>query len=190
MKKLLLFIFLFTIGTQGISQDIDIYSKKKNNNYELPNLNPQMSFEEFHLLSQNLRMQDMAFAVIVPGYVHFKAKDPMLGYSLLGLRSLAYAGLGYVLLDESFSLSDLINNKQALNALEQSNFDSQKSITYISLGIVITTYLFDWIHGKYRLEKKREMIRYKYGIKLNMSYTPSPLNPKAAIPTIGLNYSF
>lgn len=190
MKATLALSFFIFFGLFASAQDIDIYSKKKNSNYELPKLNPQTSFEEFQLLNRTLRMQDMAYAAIVPGYVHFKVKDPALGFAVLGMRSVGYAGLVYVLSDDSFALSDLINNSPPENTSDLSSFNAQKDITYISLGIIVTSYLFDWIHGKHRLEKKQEMIRYKYGLKLNMSYTPSPINPNAAVPTIGLQYSF
>lgn len=190
MKNSLFLFFLLIFSFSLSAQDIDIYSKRKNSNYELPKLNPQTSFEEFQLLNRTLRMQDMAYAAIVPGYVHFKVKDPALGFAVLGFRSLGYAGLAYVITEDSFSIQDLINNSPPQNTGDLSEFNTQKDITYISLGIIVTSYLFDWIHGKHRLEKKQEMIRYKYGLKLNMSYTPSPINPNTAVPTIGLQYSF
>jgi hypothetical protein len=190
MKNSLFFFFFLILSSSLSAQDIDIYSKKKNSNYELPKLNSQTSFEEFQLLNRNLRLQDMAFAAVVPGYVHFKVKDPAVGFALVGLRSAGYAGLAYVIYEDAFALQDLINNSPPQNTSDLSEFNTQKGITYISLGIIVTTYLFDWIHGKHRLEKKQEMIRYKYGLKLNMSYTPSPINPNVTIPTVGLHYSF
>jgi len=190
MKNSLFLFFVLIFSFSLSAQDIDIYSKKKNSNYELPNLNPQTSFEEFQLLNRTLRMQDMAFAAIVPGYVHFKVKDPGMGYTMLGLRSAGYAGLIYVISQDAFALRDLINNSPPQNSENLSSYNTQQNITYISLGLIIGTYLFDYIHGKHRLEKKQEMIRYKYGLKLNMSYLPMSNNPNSAFPTIGLRYSF
>ena len=190
MKNSLSLFFLIILSFSLSAQDIDIYNKKKNSNYEFPNLNPQTSFEEFQLLNRTLRMQDMVSAALIPGYVHFKVKDPAVGYALVGLRSAGYAGLAYVIYEDSFSFLDLINNSSPQNTNDLSKFNTQKDILYISLGIIVTTYLFDWIHGKHRLEKKQEMIRYKYGLKLNMSYANSPINPNSVIPTIGLRYSF
>jgi hypothetical protein len=160
--KVLLTLFISTaFALSAISQDIDIYTKKKNSNYELPSLNPQTSFEEFQLLNRTLRMQDMAYAAIVPGYVHFKVKDPTLGFSMLATRLTGYSGLYYVLSDNSYSLIELINNNPPI-AANSEEFTSQKNITYAALGLIIGSYLFDWIHGKHRLEKKQEMIRYKF----------------------------
>lgn len=189
MKTSILLIATLIFSLALSAQDIDIYSKKKNSNYELPQLNPQTSFEEFQLLNRTLRMQDMAYAAIVPGYVHFKVKDKAVGYSILAVRSVGFGGLIYVLNDNSFSLVDLINNSPP-NSTNSSEFTEQQNITYLSLGVIVGSYLFDWIHGKHRLEKKQEMIRYKYGIKLNMSFTTSPLHPNSSIPTLGLRYSF
>ena len=36
----------------------------------------------------------MMYAVIVPGYVHFKADEKVMGYTILGARTLGYVGLG------------------------------------------------------------------------------------------------
>jgi hypothetical protein len=184
-----LFFLLFLVNT-GFAQDLDIYSKKKNTNFELPALNSQSSFEEFQLLSRTLRLQDMAFAALVPGYVHFKVKDPVVGYTLVGLRSIGYGGLVYVLKDNTYAFTDLINNTPPDNTSNNSDFKQKKDITYISLAIIVSTYIFDWIHGKHRLEKKQELIRYKYGLKLNLSYNTSTFDKKMAFPAIGLRYSF
>ncbi len=191
MKNSLSLFFLIILSFSLSAQDIDIYNKKKNSNYEFPNLNSQTSFEEFQLLNRTLRMQDMVSAALVPGYVHFKVKDPAVGYALVGLRSIGYAGLAYAIKGDEYSFSDLINNTPPDDDTDNTlNFNQKKDITYYSLALIISTYVFDWIHGKHRLEKKQEMIRYKYGLKLNMGYTPSPIHPNTAIPTIGLHYSF
>ncbi len=190
MKNSLSLFFLLILSFSLSAQDIDIYSKKKNSNYELPKLNPQTSFEEFQLLNRTLRLQDMAFAALVPGYVHFKVKDPVVGYTLVGLRSIGYAGLVYVLKDNSYAFTDLINNTPPNNTSNNSDFNQKKDITYISLALIVSTYVFDWIHGKHRLEKKQELIRYKYGLKLNLSYNTSTFGKKIAFPAIGLRYSF
>jgi len=189
MKYFISTLLLVIITNHVFSQDIDIYTKKKNSNYELPYLNTQTSFEEFQILNRTLRLQDMAYAAIVPGYVHFKVKDPTVGYSMVALRLGGYAGLIYVLSDDSFSLFELINNQPPSSA-DLSAFNSQKNITYISLGLIFGTYLFDWIHGKHRLEKKQELIRYKYGIKFNMGYQPLPTSTRSYVPVVNLTYSF
>ncbi|MBN2237854.1 MAG: hypothetical protein JW729_09850 [Bacteroidales bacterium] len=168
MKKPITLIFLIILALNSFSQDIDIYQKKKNSNYELPYLNSQTSFEEFQLLNRTLRLQDMAYAAVVPGYVHFKVKEPIVGYSMVALRTAGYGGILYILNDGSFSLTELINNSPSSSA-DVDKFNQQKTIAYASLGLIFSTYLFDWIHGKHRLEKKQERIRYKYGVKLNLA---------------------
>ncbi|MBN1651309.1 MAG: hypothetical protein JW857_08275 [Bacteroidales bacterium] len=189
MKALLSLIILFFFSVSVLAQDLDIYAKKKNSNYELPFLNPQTSFEEFQILNRTLRMQDMVYAAIVPGYIHFKVKDPTLGYALLGARTSGYLGLYYVLTDNSYSLVELINNNPP-NSANSADFNTQKNITYTALGLIIGSYLFDWIHGRHRLEKKQELIRYKYGMKLSLGFKPTQGFKQQAIPTIGLRYSF
>jgi len=189
MKHAIILILIFIFGYEISAQDIDIYSLKKNSNFELPVIDQETSFEEFQLLNRTLRMQDMVIAAVVPGYVHFKVKEPTIGYSMLAARSVGYIGMYYVLSDNTFSLVNLINNKQPASSNTDA-FNKQKRITYASLGLIFGSYLFDWIHGRERLEKKQELIRYKYSMKLNISYLESPNNGNIAFPAIGLRYSF
>jgi hypothetical protein len=189
MKAVLALFLVVALGTTTYSQDIDIYSQKKNINYEFPYLNSQISFEEFQLLNRTLRLQDMAYAAIVPGYVHFKVKDPLMGWSMVAYRAVGYAGLTYVILDGSYSITDLLNGTPSSTS-NVSDYNSQQDITYISIAIVLSSYMFDYIHGRHRLEKKQEMIRYKYGLKFNMSFAEPPIKEGNFIPTFGMRYSF
>jgi hypothetical protein len=172
MKKLILFSFIVLFGGLNIkAQDIDVYTKKKNDNYHLPKINSKMSFEEFQLLDKHLKMQDMLYAMVVPGYVHFQAKDKIVGYSLLGLRSLGFGGIYYVSKTTGITLPTLLS----FSNLE--SYKREEKILLYSSALILTTYFFDWIHGKYRLEKKQNMIRYRYGMKINFTEI-SMLNTK------------
>jgi len=191
MKTIITILFLF-FSISLVAQDIDFYLKGKNDNFSMPLMNQQMKFKEFHYLSKTLRMQDMLYAMAVPGYVHFHAGEKGTGYTLLAMRMAGYAAYGYVVYD----VTKYLSFKSMLN------FDLYKDIPELSdkatfYGATITTgamlifgtYMFDWIHGRYRLFHKQEMIRYKYGTKLKLSssivYTPSQL-----VPTVGISLNF
>lgn len=134
-----------------------------------------MSFDEFYLLSQNIKMKDMAYAIIVPGLIHFKAKDKKAGYWLLGIRSSSYLAIGglYIYKQNKYKgikLSDLDDDDQI----------PLRTKLYSALFVAASTYLFDLIHGEARLHRKQEFIRYKYSLKFsnqnferNSGLTPS-----------------
>ena len=183
MRNKLFIVFLLLLSNYIQAQDFDIYPRLKDDNIYMPKVYENTIFDEYQLLSRNIRMMDMAYSAIVPGYVHFKAKDFATGYSLLGVRLLGYSGL---------ALNYYNMNKQGLKIGDISNLGSDntqnKVIFYSSITLIVSSYLFDWIHGKYRLEKKQENIRYKYSIKLKMNSITSNYNDLT--PCFSLTYKF
>jgi len=167
-NKILLHFMVFSANI--LAQDIDFYNKNKNDNFLLPQVAKEMSFSEFQIMSRTFRMQDMMYSMIVPGYVHFKAKDKTMGYSLLTVRSLAYATLGY---EAFWSQKTAADTSIWLNLQNFNSLSSQSKTNTLLLASAMfaigSTYLFDIIHGKYRLEKKQEAIRYKYSLKASLS---------------------
>jgi hypothetical protein len=167
MKNILItLVALFTVQLLS-AQDLDIYQKRKNSNYQLPYMNKQMSLEEFQLLNRTLRLQDMIYAMVVPGYVHFKAKDPGVGWTMAGVRIAGFGGLAYIYLKGNYTIKELFS-KDGTDLPDYQEFKNQKNIAIASFGLIFGSYLFDWIHGKHRLDKKQEYIRYKYGLKFNL----------------------
>ena len=175
----------------GISQDLDVYKIEQDALFRTPNLNTQMTIDEFQLLSRTLRMKDMAYAMILPGYAHFKTKDYKTGYWVLGFRSAAYAGLGYVSLDGSFSSTDLLTNFHPFfDDAEKEKLQKFQTISAISIAVIFGSYFYDWIHGQYILSKKQEYIRYKYGMKFKLESLQTFNTSPQLIPSINLTLSF
>jgi len=154
------------ISEYSFSQDIDIFQKKQNDKFKFEDINPQMSIDEYRILSRDLRMKEMMYAMVVPGYVHFYAKEKKTGYELLALRLAAYGGLAYMIASDKVDIS-LFNNTD-LDFTKDDVPTSDIIITYGSIGLIFGTYLFDWIHGQHILRKKQENIRYKYNMKMNL----------------------
>jgi len=119
-------------------------------------------------------MMDMAYAVIVPGYIHFKAKEKKTGYILLGLRTSSYISLGAVYFsskargDKTIDVFNSNAPEQQIIINENWSIETSDLIVGTAIAVMISTYLYDWIHGKYMLEKKQELIRYKYSVKLKL----------------------
>ena len=172
MKRVLFILVLNFFANIFFAQDIDFYLKDKNSNYNFPEIPEEMNFKEFYLLSQTFRMQDMIYASIVPGYIHFKAQENFTGYSLIAVRGMAITTIAYEYfkvkkISSTFTLNNLFDK-----TLQDSLFTkTDKILVNFSILSAISTYIFDIIHGKYILEKKQEYIRFKYSPKISL--TPS-----------------
>ncbi len=163
-------IIIFQYINIIFGQDIDFYQKHKNENYSFPEIPESMTYEEYYLLSQTFRMQDMMYASVVPGYIHFKAQEKKIGYTLLGIRSAAYAALTYEYFHYKKTSSDT-SSFFSFFKKETPDTNGEKTHSFItgaSLIIVAGTYLFDIIHGKYMLKNKQEKIRFKYSVRTSM----------------------
>ncbi len=179
----------------SVSQDIDLFNKHKNDNFEMPEINGKMSFQEYQLLSRDLRMKHMLYAMIVPGYTHFYAQENKLGYSMLATRVIGYGGLGYVLLKnkDRITFKDLLLTQFNRNIFPEEERNKYSAITNISLALIFGSYFFDWIHGQYRLEKKQEKIRFKFSPRLisdNYPETSFKKHSGKVVPAIGISIKF
>jgi len=183
MKKIFIILILLGVNLKTNAQDIDLYKKDKNDNYKMPNINQKMTYEEFELLSQNMRMKDMLYASIVPGYVHFKANDKKTGYWLLGIRSASYITMGALYFSGKHELLSIDYNN--LSDEERESKNKYENTFYTALAIATATYIYDIIHGDAVLHKKQEKIRYKYAIKAGQnpysSFQKSNLYPSLAL---------
>ena len=192
MKQVLAIIIIFLLTQSSYSQDFSIYPRLPDDKVKLPYVHESLQLSEFQILSRTVRMMDMAYAVIVPGYIHFKAKEKTKGYILLSLRSLAYAGLGYSYF-ESKSRGDKTIDPFNTNTPDDQivinenwSIDKGDLIVGTSIVIIISTYLYDWIHGKYLLERKQELIRYRYSIKLKIEENKVSFNNSSSPYSLGL----
>lgn len=186
MKKLLLLFFTVLFIGNLMAQDLDVYKYSKNSNFKMPHISKNMTYQEFQLLSRNLRMQDMLYAMVVPGYTHFVAQEKKTGYWVLGTRLVGYAGLCYVILKNDFTLTELISG---VNVTQSPAFKNQQIVAYTSLAIIFGSYCYDWIHGKWVLNKKQEAIRYKYSFRMNASVESTSLPGKPLVPGVQLTLS-
>lgn len=192
-----IFVLIVFISFKINAQDFDIYPKSQDDYVKMPYVHESMRLTEFQLLSRNPRMMDMAYSFIVPGYMHFKAKEKRTGYYLLTLRSLGYIGLGSVYyssrIDNNTLLGSIIGTNEDPTTIQVTdNWSVKKSdaILATSIAVIFSTYLYDWIHGKIILEKKQEYIRYKYSVKLKLEQNNLSFNQANYSPTLGLSLTF
>ena len=197
MKKLFILIFLSLLIQKSnlFSQDIDLFNKQLNDKFIMPDIDKDMKFQEFQILSRDLRMKHMLYAMVVPGYVHFYTHENKLGYVMLGTRVLGYTGLTYILLNNNaVDFKSLIGLNFDQNVFPENERTKYTTITTASLMFIFGSYLFDWIHGQHMLQTKQEKIRFKYSLKLQ-STTFNNLgsinsNYKITIPTANITLFF
>ena len=187
MKYSISFI-LIVLGIVFVSgQDLDIYKHQKNSNFNLPAIPKGMTYEEFKILSTDLRMQDMMIATILPGHIHFKIGEKKIGYYVVGARALGYLAWGYLSLNNK-SLTKIILTDTA--GIENEISTGDLIVAYTSLSLIVGSYLYDWIHGRYLLDGKQNRIRYKYArkkIQLGLNIIKTD---RYQYPGIGLTYNF
>ncbi len=185
-KNVFIILLLFSFGMSA--QDLDIYNLKKNSNFNLPDIPKDMTYDEFEILSTNLRIQDMAIAIVLPGHVHFKINEKKQGYYILGARGLGYAGWAYLSTTESSLLGTIASDATGISNGKPDTGD--QIVAYTSLTLIVGSYLYDWIHGKYMLDRKQNKIRYKYAMK-KARLGVSSINLDGKIyPSLSFNYKF
>ncbi len=181
-------LFLIIFGTGNIAgQDLDIYKHQKNSNFDIPAIPKEMSYEEFKILSTDLRMQDMMIASILPGHVHFKIGEKKKSYYILGTRSLGYLGWVYLSFNNK-SLANIIILDTA--GLDNTINNNDLIVAYSSITLIIGSFLYDWIHGRYILDSKQNRIRYKYARKKIQFGVNIIKTPRSQYPGLGLAFNF
>lgn len=159
MRALLLGFLLS--ATSLLGQDFGVYHRVPGDLLKMRSIPEDMTEEEYAILSRDIRMIDIGYAMIVPGYTHFKAQAPAYGYAVLAADALA-AGSIY------FSLNTIRSNGFTLEDARIWNmYKVERQIIGISSAVFVGAFVFDHIHGKWMLERKQERIRYKYAPRLS-----------------------
>ncbi len=178
MKRFIVLTLLLTLFFVSFSQDVDLYQKNENDNFNLPQISWQMNYHEYSLLSKHFRMQQMLYAMVLPGYMHFYADEKTTGWILFTTRMMVYSTFLYTYY-------------YAYEHRRESNVNQvllSSNVLWTEAGIVMMNYFYDIIHGKYMLDKKQRLIRYKYSMKMQLSAVQS-LDGKA-YPTLGIKVNF
>ena len=160
MKYAILSVWIaLTLWSNLSAQDIDVYQHHTNAEFRFPAVPRQMDFREFDLLSTQVRMQDIFASTVMPGYIHFRIYEKRTGYWLVGLRCLGYGGLIY-LSAHNKSWINLIFNPLA--RYHDRQYKTDIVVADASAFLIVGTFLYDWIHGRYLLQHKQAKIRFKY----------------------------
>ncbi len=181
------FLFLFSVlywAGAVQAQDVDIYQRQKNDNFDFPERPARMTFEEYELLHTELRMQDMFAAAVVPGYVHFIVKEKKKAWYLVGIRAVGYGGLVYLSLNNKSFFNVLFN---PADKYFNKNHTVDAIVAYSSAILIAGGFLYDWIHGRYILHHKQTRIRFKYSPVVGFATSPAD---GSYLSTWGIRISF
>ncbi len=178
------------------SQDFEVYPHLQDDLIKVTPIPHTTTIYEYRTLSRNIRMLDAFYAILVPGYIHYYIGDKKTGNRLLAWRIIGYTGLTAVYISNKARGESFINinpfhtssdENEYMNIVGNWKLKKEDVVTTISLGIIITTYLYDWIKGKVSLQKQQETIRYKFGLKATLEKERLHKN---TIPAVGMYIKF
>ncbi len=195
MKKIIILVCSAFFIFSAVAQDFDVYPRTKDDMMNFERMPSAMQLDEYRILQRNIRLQDGLNAILVPGYVHFKAGEKKAGYWLLGLRLAGYAGLSAVYVSSKakgeplFHINplDKPDESDLISITGQWKVDKSDIISTLSITIILATYFYDWIHGKAKLESKQELIRYKYNLKMGLE---KEIKNGRVVPAVGVSVKF
>jgi len=173
-KGVLLGLLFSLIFTSVTAQDVDIFKREKNDNFDFPSRPAQMTFEEYELLSTEIRMQDIMAAALVPGYIHFLIKEKKKGWYLVGFRAVGYAGVVYLAVNDKSIINILFN---PLDKYTNKDHAQNLIVAYFSAAMIAGSFAYDWIHGRYLLHHKQNKIRFKYSPVVGLAPAPGGFTP-------------
>jgi len=187
--KLYILLMLFTLSFSYANlqaQDVDVFKRELNDHFNIPQLPDSMQYEEFRMLSTDLRLMDAAEALFVPGLAHFKIRENATGYALVAARVVGSAGIVYV----NIHNASLLNDALSYGVLQSKENKTDYYIGVGSIALVVASYLYDWIHARALLEQKHQKIRYKYAVRLGADELSYPSKEVKFSPELSLQISF
>ncbi len=151
MKRLLIIPIFLTILVTAFSQDLELFNRSMDDRLLMPELPIEMTIDEFQILSRDIKLLDITSGIAFPGYISFKAKEHSAAYIAIAVRSVGYIGAAF----ELYRYYDTGMKEPWSNEID-------RNIMYGTIGLLLGSYIFDWLYGKTQLELKQEEIRYKY----------------------------
>ncbi|GEM_PF-2888910 len=119
----------------------------------LPILPDSMSYDEFKYLQLRLTNEDRMWSLLLPGYTHFVTYDSRSGLGIMALRMFGYWLIGYSICSGiPESVEDINIEKIKVNLM----------IFGAGVGLNFAGWLYDIVHGEYRLREKQLSILYRY----------------------------
>ena len=174
----------------------------------------EMTFEEYQDMNRRLGVGLLLAAIPIPGTIHNYAGEEKIAKKIrwVAAGSVASIIIGAIstkegdwekspyqisILNEGEenelryemipigSVGEMIEYKYV--ELYKTKTSGATFLIPLGISVLITDYLYDYIHGIKTIENKRDKVRFKYGKKLDFSFEPTyDINKRMA----GINFSY
>lgn len=178
-----------------------------------------MTFEEYEDANRRLSVGLMLMTIPVPGALHFYANEKKEGWWHVGVAAAGLASIiaGIASIDEKdtwpdteFETVDFTGQDLTVRRYEKIPVEEENGIiTYrlkllrhetegggaflilVGAGLIIGEIFHDWYDGIKTIEKKRNIVRFKYGKSANFGFNLSPeIEPESGLLGAKLSLSF
>jgi len=217
MKNAVLIIITLVLNI-SFSQNDNLMNRYGNDILSENPINPipeEMTFDEYQDMNRRLTVGLLLAAIPIPGTIHHYAGEQKIAKKIRWVAAgsiLAIVGGAMSMKEDGWRESPYQIFK--LNAGEDDEiryemipishtgtdttykhvelgkkYSGASFLIPLGIGVLIGDYLYDYIHGIRTIESKRDKVRFKYGKKLDFSFTPTyDLKNKTA--GISFTYNF
>ena len=217
MKNTVLIIITLVLNI-SFSQNDNLMNRYGNDILSENPINPipeEMTFDEYQDMNRRLTVGLLLAAIPIPGTIHHYAGEQKIAKKIRWIAAgsiLAIIGGAISMKEDGWRDSpheiyivnpgedDEIRYQKIPIAETGGVYDYQlvelgkkysgaSFLIPLGIGVLIGDYLYDYIHGIRTIESKRDKVRFKYGKKLDFSFTPTyDLKNKTA--GISFTYNF
>ena len=201
MKNTALIIITLVLNI-SFSQNDNLRNRYGNDILSENPINPipkEMTFDEYQDMNRRLNVGLLLAAIPIPGMIHHYAGEQKIAKKIRWVAAgsiLAIIGGAMSMKEdgwrESPHLISIVNegndNEIRYEMIPIGQTGTDTTYKYVELGkkysgasfliplgicVLIGDYLYDYIHGIRTIESKRDKVRFKYGKKLDFSFTPT-----------------
>ena len=201
MKNTTLIIITLLINI-SFSQNDDLMNRYRNDILNENPINPvpkEMTFEEYKDMNRRLNVGLLLAAIPIPGMIHHYAGEQKIAKNIrwvaagsilaiiggaVSMKEDGWKGSPYEIYIENQGTNDekryqKIPIGETGGEIDYKYVELEKQysgaffLVPLGISVLIGDYLYDYIYGIRTIENKRDKIRFKYGKKLDFSFTPT-----------------
>ena len=201
MKNTALIIITLVLNI-SFSQNDNLMNRYGNDILSENPINPipkEMTFDEYQDMNRRLNVGLLLAAIPIPGTIHHYAGEQKIAKKIRWVAAgsiLAIIGGAMSMKEDGWKESPyeikFVNegndNEIRYEMIPIGQTGTDTTYKYVELGkkysgasfliplgigVLIGDYLYDYIHGIRTIESKRDKVRFKYGKKLDFSFTPT-----------------
>ena len=201
MKNTVLIIITLVLNI-SFSQNDNLRNRYRNDILSENPINPipkEMTFEEYQDMNKRLNVGLLLAAIPIPGMIHHYAGEQKIAKKIRWVAAgsiLAIIGGAMSMKEDGWKESpyqisivnegndneiryEMIPIGQKGTEIEYKYVELGKKYSGASfliplgIGVLIGDYLYDYVHGIRTIESKRDKVRFKYGKKLDFSFSPT-----------------